>query len=182
MADPEERPLAAPPRESLASFWSLQPEDGLRRLASGTRGLTREEAGRRLDLRGAAPSRRNGPLILLLTQFKSPILLILAAAAVQSAAAGQSADTSIILASGLIGFWQEQGAANAVEALLARVRVKATVLRDGSEIEVPVEAVVLGDLVVFNAGDIIPADCLLLEATDLQGSLVRVSSPVRRSR
>ena len=99
------------------------------------------------------PRRLIGTARLLLSQFKSPIVLILLFAASLASFLGQHTDAAIILAivlgSGVLGFWQERGAAGAVEALLARVRIKATVVRDGREVEIPVEEVVPGDLVVL---------------------------------
>jgi len=59
-----------------------------------------------------------------------------------------------VLISGLLRFWQERGAINAVEKLLAIVQIKATVIRDGASKEGPVEEIVPGDLVVLNAGDL----------------------------
>jgi Mg2+-importing ATPase len=73
----------------------------------------------------------------------------------------------IVLASGLLGFWQERGASNAVESLLSIVRIKADALREGRIQEVPVEEIVPGDIVILNAGDIVPGDCLLQESKDL---------------
>jgi Mg2+-importing ATPase len=73
----------------------------------------------------------------------------------------------IVLVSGLLGFWQEYSASNAVDKLLAIVQIKTAVLRDGSQQEIPVEDVVPGDIVIFNAGDIVPGDCLLIESKDL---------------
>jgi Mg2+-importing ATPase len=73
----------------------------------------------------------------------------------------------IILASSLLGFWQERGATNAVEKLLAVVQTKATVLRDGNQKDIPIEGVVPGDVILLSAGDLIPGDCLLLESKDL---------------
>jgi Mg2+-importing ATPase len=64
----------------------------------------------------------------------------------------------------MLGFWQERGAANAVRELLKIVQLRCCLLRDGKEQELPVEQAVPGDLVVLNAGDLIPADCLLLQA------------------
>ena len=69
--------------------------------------------------------------------------------------------------SGLLGFWQEHSATNAVEKLLAIVQIKAAVLRDGKEQEIFVEDIVAGDIVILNAGDIVPGDCLLLESKDI---------------
>jgi Mg2+-importing ATPase len=74
---------------------------------------------------------------------------------------------SIVLISGLLGFWQEYSASNAVAKLLAIVQIKVAVLRDGKEKEIPVEEIVPGDVVILNAGDIVPGDCLIIESKDL---------------
>jgi Mg2+-importing ATPase len=67
----------------------------------------------------------------------------------------------------LLGFWQEKKAADAVEKLLAIVRINARVLRDGAWAEAPVEEIVPGDVVLLNAGNIIPGDCLIMDSKDL---------------
>ncbi|WP_435005465.1 magnesium-translocating P-type ATPase [Tundrisphaera lichenicola] len=158
----------------LETFWGLETEEALKRVNSSSQGLTTEQASDRRNLqvgKSIPAGGRHGRLNLLLTQFLSPIILILLLAAGLSASLGQITDSSIILAivliSGLIGYWQEYRAAEAVESLLAQVRIKTTVIRDGLEVDIPVEEVVPGDLVVLNAGDIIPADCLILDSTDL---------------
>jgi len=93
------------------------------------------------------------------------------AAAILSGFLGDVIDTviilTIVLISGLLGFWQERGATDAVAKLLALVQVKATVLRDGQSQEIPNEDVVPGDIVVLTAGDSIPGDCLVLASKDL---------------
>jgi Mg2+-importing ATPase len=84
----------------------------------------------------------------------------------------------------VLTFWQERGAANAVEKLLAVVAVKAQVLRDGKEVAVPHDEIVPGDVVVLSAGATIPADCLLLDSTDLfvdEASLTGESFPVEKA-
>src|SRR5205085_2079795 len=53
------------------------------------------------------------------------------------------------------------------EGLLALVQIKVMVLRDGQQVEVPCEQVVPGDLVVLNAGDVVPGDCRLIESKNL---------------
>ena len=73
----------------------------------------------------------------------------------------------IVVLSGLLGFWQEKSAADAIASLLALVGVKATVLRDGKAIDILVEHVVPGDLVVLNAGDVVPGDGRIVESKDL---------------
>src|SRR4051812_8546259 len=129
-------------------FWNLGADALLARLGSSAAGLTSDEAERRL--REVAPHlRRQRPAIRalgeLVGQFKSPIILILLIAAGISAFLGDTTDTAIILGivflSGLLGFWQEHHANSAVEKSLALVKVTATVLRDGSATNVPVEAV-----------------------------------------
>jgi len=74
---------------------------------------------------------------------------------------------SIVIVSGLLGFWQERGASNAVAKLLSIVQIKAAVMRDGSSKEIPVEEIVPGDIVNLNAGDVVPGDGLVQESKDL---------------
>jgi len=90
----------------------------------------------------------------------------------------------IIFASSLLGFWQERGATNAVDKLLAVVQTKATVLRDGNRKEIPVEGIVPGDVVLLSAGDLIPGDCLVLESKDLfvnEASLTGETFPAEKT-
>jgi len=156
------------------AFWSLPVDEVLQNLQASPQGLTRDEARRRLEQDGAnrlKASRRSTSLSLFLAQFKSPIILILIAAAILSFSLHDPADALIILAiiflSGLLGFWQERGANRAVEKLLAMVLVKATVFREGAPEEIPLEEVVPGDVVLLKAGDTIPGDCAILVARDL---------------
>ena len=86
--------------------------------------------------------------------------------------------------SGILQFWQEKGATDAIEKLLAIVKVKAMVRRDEKEFEVPVEAIVPGDIVVLSAGDIIPGDALILGSKDLfvdEASLTGETYPVEKA-
>jgi Mg2+-importing ATPase len=109
--------------------------------------------------------------VLLLSQFTDPISLILLFSAGVSLFLQDATDAVIILiilfASGFLSFWQEYSASDAVQKLLARVQVTATVVRGGAPQEIPLGGVVPGDMVVLHAGDLIPGDCLLLEAKDL---------------
>jgi Mg2+-importing ATPase len=155
-------------------FWSIPIAELLRQMNTTPEGLKSDEARLRLAQCGAnllKPKTRSGTFTLLFSQFKSPIILILFFATGLSFFLHDPADAFIILAiilvSGLLGFWQERGATNAVEKLLAIVQIKAAVLRDGSPGEIPVEEVVPGDIVILNAGDIVPGDCLLYESRDL---------------
>lgn len=155
-------------------FWSRSSAEMLQQLDATKEGLTSDEVRRRLERNGSnllKPPKRTDVLTLLLAQFKSPIILMLYFATGLSFLLHDSVDAiiilTIVLVSGLLGFWQERGAADAVEKLLSVVQIKASVLRDGGPKEIPVEGIVPGDIVLFNAGDIIPGDCLILESKDL---------------
>ena len=146
----------------------------LQQLTTTKEGLTGDEARQRLVRHGSnllKPPKRTDVVTLLLAQFKSPLILLLFFATGLSFFLHDPVDAfiilTIVLVSGLLGFWQERGAANAVEKLLAIVQIKASVLRDGSPKDIPVEGIVPGDIVILGAGDIVPGDCLILESKDL---------------
>ena len=137
-------------------------------------GLTSAEAAARLRRDGPnalGGEGRRGPLAVLLSQFASPLVLILVAASVVSMAVGDRVEAGIILAivgmSALLGFVQEARSEAAVAALQARLALRATVIRDGKQQEIPIHDVVVGDVVVLGAGDIVPADVRVLEANHL---------------
>jgi Mg2+-importing ATPase len=160
--------------QNAFAFWSIPREELLKRLETTPQGLSGTEAQRRLERYGPnliKPRRRMGAVTIFLNQFKSPIIIILIIAAILSIFLGDTTDAIIILAivffSGLLGFWQEKGAADAMEKLLSIVRVKTTVLRDGKPGDISVEEVVPGDIVQLSAGSTIPGDCGILESADL---------------
>jgi Mg2+-importing ATPase len=161
-------------QRELHGFWGLTETDVLGRLATSRQGLSSEEAQKRLGQYGRnllKPTKRSDTVALLVAQFKSPIVLILIFAAGLSLLTRDRPDAVIILfiilASSLLGFWQEKGAGDAVRKLISIVQIEATALRDAGPREIPVEEIVPGDILFFKAGDIIPADCLVLEGKDL---------------
>jgi len=156
------------------AFWNTSVTEMLQQLETAKNGLTGNEARQRLARYGAnilKLPKRSDVLTLLLAQFKSPLILILFFAIGLSFFLGNSVDgfiiLSIVLVSGLLGFWQEHGASNAMKKLLSIVQIKAMVLRDGSPQEMPVEDIVPGDIVILNAGDVVPGDGLVQESKDL---------------
>jgi Mg2+-importing ATPase len=156
------------------AFWSLSATEMLRQLETAKEGLTGDEARQRLARCGAnllKPQKRSDVFTLLLAQFKSPIILILFFATGLSFFLQDPVQASIILTivlvSGLLGFWQERSATDALEKLLTIVQIKAAVLRDGGPKEIPVEEIVPGDIVILSAGDIVPGDGLVQESKDL---------------
>ena len=173
------------------AYWSRTPEDVLADLGSSAAGLDGAEAVRRLETyrhlrlgrgRGASPIR------LLLNQFRSPTTLLLLGATLLSFVVGDLLDAAIILVivgvSGLLGFYQEYGASNAIAALTARVRATAPDLRSGRETQVDIEEVVPGDLLRLEAGRTIAGDARIVEATDLyvdESALTGETFPVEKA-
>ncbi|MCT0213529.1 MULTISPECIES: magnesium-translocating P-type ATPase [unclassified Synechococcus] len=178
------------PGKPIPPFWSLPLGVLLADLEAGPEGLSAREAADRLSLRGPnrlAPAARGGGAVLLLRQFVSPIILILTAAALLSFLLDSPTDgliiLGIVLISGLLGFWQERGAAQAVRQLLQTVESTTCVRRDGALQRIPAADLVPGDLLVLSAGAGIPADCRLIEERDLsldEASLTGESFPVSK--
>jgi P-type Mg2+ transporter len=165
--------------------------DLFRELDSAVGGLTSDAALLRRGSAGPSvhdPARGHRGARLFVAQFESPIIAILATATVLSMVLGDIADgviiLAIIVASGLLGFWQEHTAGRAVDALLAQVRVHAEVLRDGREVSVSIDEIVTGDVVVLRAGDIIPGDGRVVAAQNLvvdEATLTGESFPTEKS-
>lgn len=173
------------------AYWSQAPDEVLARLGSSAAGLDEAEAARRREayrhLR-LGRERRASPLLLLLNQFRSPTTLLLLGATLLSLALGDLLDAAIILViigvSGLLGFYQEYRASDAVAALTARVRATAPVLRSGRETAVDVDEVVPGDLLHLEAGRTIAGDARIVEATDLyvdESALTGETFPVEKA-
>jgi Mg2+-importing ATPase len=159
-------------------------------LGSGPGGLSSEEAAAKLRLVGpnsVEDAAHLSALRLLLRQFESPLVLILIFATVISLALQQWVDSAIILAvvlgSTLLGFSQEYRASTAVEQLKRRLALNCRVMRDGVERTVPVSTIVPGDLILLSAGNLIPADGIVIEAEDFlvsEASLTGESFPVEK--
>jgi len=150
----------------------LSIEEALKQVNSRSEGLTAADAAERLARAGVKVRRTgDGPWRLLFNQFRSPLVILLLVAMTISAFLGDKMDVlivlTVVLMSTLLGFWQEYRAANAVAALLAVIQAKATVLRDGHKIDLPVAEIVPGDVALLSAGDTIPGDGLLIESNDL---------------
>ena len=157
-------------------------------------GLTWEEARERLKIYGRNEIRRvkkRSPLMILLSQFTSPVILILIIAAFISLVTGfLSQRTSfidpalillIVLISGVAGFLQEYKSEKTIEALQKMAAPKAKVVRSGRFAEIGASQLVPGDLILLETGDVVPADAKLTEAFALkvdEASLTGESIPV----
>jgi len=153
-------------------------------------GLSQAEAEARLCRYGPnvfRERRERSLLVQYLSRFRNPLVLILLAASAVSAFTGEVANfliiACIVLLSVTLDFVQEYRANAAAEKLRQSVSVRAVVLRDGQPREVAVREVVPGDIVLLAAGDLIPADGLVLEACDFfvnQALLTGEAYPVEK--
>ena len=105
--------------------------------------------------------------LIFLEQFLDPIIYILAAAMALAYFFGEwlegTAVLIVILITALIGFFMEWQAIRSVEALQKMVETQANVLRNGKEERIKATELVPGDIVILESGDVIPADCRMLE-------------------
>ncbi len=153
-------------------------------------GLRSEEAGNRLAKYGRNELKEKGrrsPIAMFADQFRDFMILVLMAAALVSGFVGEAADTVAILVivvlNAAIGFVQEYRAEKAMEALRQMAAPAARVLRDGRVSAVPGAEIVPGDLVLLEAGVIVPADMRLVEAVQLrveEAALTGESVPVEK--
>jgi Mg2+-importing ATPase len=180
----------SPDPASTHPYWSQSAEDLLRSLHSSPQGLSGVEARQRLEQSGLnliQAKKQATALALFLNQFKSPIVIILLIATGISAALQDWPDALIILAivlsSALLSFSQEYSASQAAEKLRAQITLKTKVWRDGKAQTIPSEQVVPGDVVDLNAGGLVPADGIVLEARDFfvsQAALTGETYPVEK--
>ena len=130
-----------------------------------------------------------GPLMRLLLQFHQPLIYILLAAGLVTAALQEWVDSGVIfgvvLVNAAIGFLQESKALEAIAALAQTMVAEATVLRAGARRRISSAEVVPGDLIFLQSGDKVPADMRLIELRDLQideSALTGESVPVKKKR
>ncbi len=162
------------PIEKENAFWNLSSEQAIAKTKSSLKGISEGSVFEKRKEFGSNSLKKNSHssgFLLFLSQFRSPITLLLVIAAVLSFGLQDSTEAIIILVivliSSVLGWWQERGAANAVDQLLKMVQIKCRTFRDEIEKDIPVEEVVPGDVVLLAAGDVIPGDSLILESKEL---------------
>ncbi len=132
-------------------------------------GLSRGEAVARRERYGpnSIQEERQSLLLEIGSHFWGPISWMIEAALILTAVTKRWADFAIILSllvlNGGVGFWEEHQATGAIEALKGRLAKHARVKRDGAWTSVPAAALVPGDLIAVERGDVIPADGLIVE-------------------
>ncbi|HET7115960.1 MAG TPA: magnesium-translocating P-type ATPase [Hanamia sp.] len=172
----------------LINFASQNIETTLSSLnTDATLGLSSTEADNRLKQYGLniiSVTKKMTWWADLLMHFKSPLVLLLLIATIISYGVGETINASIIfaivLASVGTDFFQERSAGNAAEKLKQIVKAKAIVIRDGTEKEIFPQEICIGDIILLNAGKIVPADVRIVNAKDFfvnQSSLTGESFP-----
>jgi Mg2+-importing ATPase len=175
----------------LVSLCSQPAAEALAALSTTPRGLTSEEAARRLTEYGPnelSRSKNLGFWADIFQRCRSPLVVQLLIIAIVSGLIGQLESTAIvgamILLSVGLSYVLDRRSGRAVESLGKRVQSRTLVLRDGQETEIRISEVVPGDIVVLHAGSIIPADLRLLAVKDFfvsQSALSGESMAVEKS-
>jgi Ca2+-transporting ATPase len=163
-------------------------EEAFQKSGSSIAGLTHDEVQRRQEEYGpnSLQEKKKTPAwVIFLAQFRDFMILVLILAAAISGFIGDITDTVIILVivllNALIGFIQEFNAERAMEALKKMSTMQASVIRDGSHMQVPSAELVPGDVVSLEAGNVVPADLRITEAYNLlvnESALTGESVPV----
>ena len=176
-----------PAQPASTSPWWLLPSP----VGNESTGLTSAQANARTEQYGPnrfMERRELPPWLQYLAHFRNPLVLILLLASTLSALLGELTNffiiAVIVLASVTLDFFQEHRARNAAEKLRQSIALRARVLRDGREQELPVTDIVPGEIVLLKAGDLVPADGLVIEARDCfvnQSLLTGESYPVEKA-
>ncbi|WP_338041695.1 plasma-membrane proton-efflux P-type ATPase [Methanosarcina barkeri] len=164
-------------------------DEVLKNLNSSNRGLSSSKAENRIKQYGynEISEKKVNPLIKFLSYFWGPIPWMIEVAAAISGVIHRWEDFVIIslllILNGVVGFWQEHKADNAIDLLKQKMALNARVLRDGQWTQKPARELVPGDVVRVRSGDVVPADLKLLEGEYLQvdeSALTGESLPVEK--
>ena len=160
-------------------------------LNTGSNGLQNSEANKRLQQYGRnelAEKKKRSPIFLFLGQFKDVMIFILLIAAAVSFLIGEISDAIVILVivllNAIIGFLQEYRAEKALTALKKMSASSTTVRRSGKIQQVPSADIVPGDVVILEAGNVVPADIRITEVHSLkidEASLTGESNTVEKT-
>ncbi|QLC49841.1 HAD-IC family P-type ATPase [Methanolobus zinderi] len=160
---------------SELSWYRADIEETFNILETGKEGLTEDEISLRLSKYGyneVETEKKHGPAYMFLKQFANPLIYILIVAAIVTFFLGEYADsaviTGVIVANAIIGFVQERKAENALESLVKMMQPEATVLRNGMRELIPSRELVMGDIVLLEAGSRVPADLRLFRIKNLR--------------
>jgi Ca2+-transporting ATPase len=159
----------------MVNYYNLSISDAIKFIDTSQTGLSEEEARQRLEKYGVNELKQRekiSPFQILIRQFTSSIVFILLAALVISLLIGEKLDaiviSTIVVLNGVFGFVQEFKAEKAIEALRKLTALKATVVRDGKEMETDSRELVPGDITLLETGSKVPADARLINIAAFQ--------------
>ena len=187
MDKPEAKSGSKP--ESKDDLKSLPMPELQAKLGTSPDGLSQTEALKRLTQYGPneITEKKANLFFKFLSYFWGPIPWMIEAAVILSAVARHWPDFFIILllllANAVVGFWEEREAGNAIDALKAKLAIKARVKRDGQWVTPAARELVPGDVIRLRLGDIVPADARLLDGDPVevdQSALTGESLPAER--
>ena len=158
-------------------FYKMPYEEVLQQCNSQITGLSHENVSKQRETYGSnqlEESKRVSPFIVFFSQFKDFLVIILMVAAIVSAIMGKLESTVVIVAvlilNALLGTMQHIKAEQSIKSLRALSSPNSKVLREGNVCEIPSSEVVVGDILIVEAGDFIAADARLIESNSLQVS------------
>ncbi|MDR2975915.1 MAG: cation-translocating P-type ATPase [Streptococcaceae bacterium] len=177
----------------MEKLYSRPKEEVLEEVKSSEQGLSQAEAAKRLAEYGRnelTAAKKKTLFMKFLDQFKDLMIIILLIAAVLSVITSGGEDISdaiiilaVVLINAIFGVYQEGRAEAAIEALKNMSSPAARVRRDGHVSEIDSKDLVIGDIVLLEAGDVVPADLRLLESASLkieEAALTGESVPVEK--
>ena len=177
-------------KKLISNFETDNMELIMKSLNTNINGLNEDEAEKRLDIYGLnqlESGKKKSVFARILDNIKNPLVILLAILAFVSYITGDIRATivmCIMLSLGIVlKFVQELRADNSAEQLKAMVSTTATVIRSGTQKEIPLEMLVPGDIIHLSSGDMIPADVQILSSKDLfinQSALTGESLPVEK--
>jgi len=157
------------------NYYAKSPEEVLKKLHASKRGLDKNEVQKRFAKYGKnviEKIKTKSKFRILLSQFNSLLVYILILAGIISVIIGHKIDATVIFAivflNGFIGFFQEYKAEEIIEKLKKSLSYKAMVVRENKQEEIDSRLLVPGDIILFEAGDRILADCRLLECENFE--------------
>jgi Ca2+-transporting ATPase len=159
-------------------------------LGTNPDGLTPEEVAKRLEEHGRNElqvKKRESPISIFLSQFRSPLVYVLILAATVSILVDHATDAVVIaiilLINATIGFVQEWKAERTIESIKQLIEQRSLVIRAGEEVEIPSVELVPGDLLLLRAGEKVPADGRVLFESNLhvdESLLTGESVPIKK--
>jgi len=174
----------------MVDYYILNVSEAIKSSKSSEKGLTTDEAKKRLQEFGyneLQKEKKLTALTIFISQFKNALILLLIFAGFLSLLLGERIESmaifGIVLLNAMLGFVQEYRAEKAIEALERISAPIAKVMRDGTEQKIPLREVVPGDILLLEAGDIVPADSRIIELSSLQideASLTGESVPSKK--